>query len=140
MFFAWDLSMEADWSTIDRAWIWRSGGPYYGVPLSNFVGWFITAWAFFQIFAVYIQKHLPVRRRGSPEFWRYPVALHGVCATGNLLIPLLPMAPQIVLDATGRAWHTQTILLADNAVSIFIMGALATAAWCRSTHLSDFSK
>lgn len=23
-----------------RMWIWPGGGPYYGVPLSNFVGWF----------------------------------------------------------------------------------------------------
>ena len=132
IFLAWDVAMEADWSTIDRAWIWRSGGPYYGVPLSNFVGWFITAWAFFQIFAVYARKHPTTQRHRSPKFWRYAVALYGVCAAGNLLIPLLPMAPPVVLDATGKAWHTQAILLTDSAVSIFIMGAFASAAWYSS--------
>lgn len=35
---AWDLSMDAIWSTLDRAWIWRNGGMFFGVPLSNFSG------------------------------------------------------------------------------------------------------
>lgn len=24
-------------------WVWRNGGPYFGVPLSNFIGWFIVS-------------------------------------------------------------------------------------------------
>jgi uncharacterized membrane protein len=28
----WDLSMEAVWADIGRAWIWRDGGPFFGVP------------------------------------------------------------------------------------------------------------
>jgi len=35
---AWDLSMEAVWADIDHGWIWRDGGSYYGVPISNFFG------------------------------------------------------------------------------------------------------
>lgn len=35
---AWDLSMDPIWSTIVHGWIWRQGGAYFGVPLSNFLG------------------------------------------------------------------------------------------------------
>jgi putative membrane protein len=35
---AWDFSMDPVWSTILHAWVWRDGGPYFGVPISNFVG------------------------------------------------------------------------------------------------------
>ncbi len=37
---AWDLSMEADWATVDRAWLWRDGGLFFGVPISNFLAGF----------------------------------------------------------------------------------------------------
>ena len=36
---AWDLAMDPVWSTIVHAWIWRDGGAYFGVPISNFLGW-----------------------------------------------------------------------------------------------------
>lgn len=116
IFLAWDLSMEPDWSTVDRAGIWRQGGPYFGVPLGNFFGWFVTAWLFFFLLAIYLKGHSSSQRDASLSFWRYPIALYGVCAAGNLLIHFRPMAPEVVFDPTGKAWHTQTILLVDSAV------------------------
>jgi uncharacterized membrane protein len=53
---AWDLSMDPVWADIDHAWVWRDGGPYYGVPISNFFGWFLTAYIFYQLFALYLRK------------------------------------------------------------------------------------
>jgi uncharacterized membrane protein len=32
----WDLAMDPVWADIDHAWVWRGGGSYYGVPISNF--------------------------------------------------------------------------------------------------------
>jgi len=28
---------------IFRAWVWETAGPYYGVPIQNYVGWIVTA-------------------------------------------------------------------------------------------------
>ena len=50
---AWDLAMEPVWSTLDRAWIWVNGGPYFGVPVSHFFGWYFTTYAFYQLFALH---------------------------------------------------------------------------------------
>lgn len=50
---AWDLSMDPDWSTLDHVWIWQHGGAYFGVPLSNFFGWFFTAYVYYLAFALY---------------------------------------------------------------------------------------
>jgi putative membrane protein len=33
-----------------QGWIWIGGGPYYGIPLSNFVGWFLIAFSATLIF------------------------------------------------------------------------------------------
>ena len=126
---AWDLSMEADWSTIDRAWIWRNGGPYFGVPLTNFMGWYLTAFVFFQGFALYCRFNAPLPALVPRSYWRAGIFLYAICAAGNLLILRLPMAPAIVFDASGKPWITAHVLIADALVSIFLMGLIVLLAW-----------
>jgi putative membrane protein len=41
---AWDLSMDPVWADIDHAWVWQDGGSFYGVPISNFFGWFLAVY------------------------------------------------------------------------------------------------
>jgi putative membrane protein len=36
-----------------RAWVWPEGGAYFGVPISNFLGWFFVAFAATLIFRIY---------------------------------------------------------------------------------------
>jgi uncharacterized membrane protein len=50
---AWDLSMDPNWSTLHHAWIWQDGGSYFGVPISNFFGWFLTVYLYYQAFTLY---------------------------------------------------------------------------------------
>jgi putative membrane protein len=42
------------------AWIWERGGPYYGVPVQNSLGWIVTS------FTVYL-LYRSVERRGTPQ-------------------------------------------------------------------------
>ncbi|MGH9655339.1 MAG: carotenoid biosynthesis protein [Bryobacteraceae bacterium] len=37
----WDLSMDPIWSNLVHSWVWRNGGAYFGVPVSNFFGWYL---------------------------------------------------------------------------------------------------
>lgn len=46
-------------------WEWVPAGAYFGVPVANFVGWFVTALAIFSVF------YLVSKRRGRPT----PVAV-----------------------------------------------------------------
>jgi uncharacterized membrane protein len=50
----WNASFDPIMSTIEGNWIWKDGGAYFGVPLSNFFGWFITVYLVFQSFALYL--------------------------------------------------------------------------------------
>lgn len=34
-------------------WVWTKGGPFYGIPLENFTGWFLTAFLATFIFLIY---------------------------------------------------------------------------------------
>ena len=48
MMVAWDLGMDPTSSTIRHSWMWEQGGGYFGVPLTNYLGWFFTVYVFFQ--------------------------------------------------------------------------------------------
>lgn len=39
---AWDLSLDPAMSFLTKYWVWGAEGPYYGMPLLNLFGWFIT--------------------------------------------------------------------------------------------------
>ncbi len=39
---AWDLSLDPRMAA-DGAWVWRDGGEYFGIPLTNFLGWMLTS-------------------------------------------------------------------------------------------------
>ena len=39
---AWDLSLDPR-MVADGNWTWQTAGPYFGIPLSNYLGWFVTA-------------------------------------------------------------------------------------------------
>ena len=55
---SWDLTIEPMMSTITGSWIWHYGGSYFGVPVSNFLGWYLTVYAFFQSFALYARSRV----------------------------------------------------------------------------------
>ena len=40
---AWDLSLDPAMSAATTFWWWGEDGPYYGMPLLNVAGWFVTS-------------------------------------------------------------------------------------------------
>lgn len=42
---AWDLALDPAMSHLMPYWIWGRAGPYYGMPLLNLVGWYVTGLA-----------------------------------------------------------------------------------------------
>jgi putative membrane protein len=128
---SWDLSMDPIWSMLDQAWIWQVGGGFFGVPLSNFFGWFLTAYLYYQAFALYCcAASLPTVLAG-PSFWRPTILMYAVCALGNLLTLLQPMAPPVVTDAAGKRWLTADILAACVLISLLVMVPFALLGWLR---------
>jgi len=39
---AWDLVLDPAMSRLTPYWIWGADGPYFGMPLLNLVGWYVT--------------------------------------------------------------------------------------------------
>jgi putative membrane protein len=76
----WDLCLDPIRSTVEGAWIWEGAGPYFGVPLSNFVGWFLTTYLIFQVFALYLYRFGSDRPLAASKLFWYlvPVMYLGV--------------------------------------------------------------
>ena len=88
---AWDIAMDPQWAAIDRAWVWLDGGPFFGVPVSNFFGWYLTSFCFYQIFALYIQTQSVPQSALSKQSWRAPILVYLICAAGNLFVRAVPL-------------------------------------------------
>ena len=42
---SWDLALDPAMSLVTRYWVWGVDGPYYGMPVLNLVGWYVTGLA-----------------------------------------------------------------------------------------------
>lgn len=39
---SWDLALDPAMSHATKYWVWGEAGPYYGMPLLNLLGWYVT--------------------------------------------------------------------------------------------------
>ena len=128
---AWDLANDPVWANINRLWVWQNGGAYFGVPLTNFFGWYLVIYIIYQLFAIYLRGR-PVRSSLMPSsYWHWAITFYLLSAAGNVLLVIRRADPAIVFDATGAAWRVQSITTACALVSIFAMGAFALIALVR---------
>jgi uncharacterized membrane protein len=135
---AWDFSMDPVWShdpaLLDLDARWR----VFRVPVTNFLGWLLTNYFIYQLFAFYLRKRSTGPTILAPSSSRLAVLFYSVSAAGNLLLLLgkPPGGLAIVTDGAGNAWRVRDIVGATALVSIFCMGAFAIFAWVRLTEES----
>jgi uncharacterized membrane protein len=127
----WDLSMDPVWADIDHAWVWLDGGSYYGVPISNFFGWFLTVYIFYQLFALHLRDRAIVPTNTS--HWRLAIVFYFLSAAGNLLVVAPSSAGGVFVDAAGKSWKIPSILWASRLVSVFLMVPLSCIAWLKAS-------
>jgi uncharacterized membrane protein len=127
---AWDLSMDPVWSNLAHAWTWHDGGAYFGVPVTNFLGWYLTVYLIYQSFAIWICHRCTPRSLPRPD-WLIVVLFYTVAALGNLLV-IPPAAMPVVTDSAATPWHVSSILNSSALISLFVMGAFAAFAWVRT--------
>jgi uncharacterized membrane protein len=119
----WDLCMDPTSSTIRHWWIWEQGGGYFGVPLTNYLGWFFTVYIFYQLFALYLR----FRQAGRVEtpalprpYYAQAIILYALLGLAYILGYLVSSNTQVT-DAAGIVWHTGNIHETAAIVSIYTM-------------------
>jgi uncharacterized membrane protein len=126
---AWDLAMDPVWANLVHAWIWENGGAYFGVPVSNFLGWYLTNFLIYLSFALLVRRRSPGPAARPRGFWSSAVVCYGVVALGNLYV-LAPRGLDAIRDASGATWRVSSMMVASAVVSIGVMGGItALAAW-----------
>lgn len=76
---SWDLSLDPAMSHATRYWEWGTAGPYYGMPLLNLFGWYVTGLALMGALAAL---------RADAWAARLPVRWLAGFYAANLLLPL----------------------------------------------------
>ena len=125
----WDLSLDPAASTVAKWWIWRDGGGFFGVPLQNFLGWYLTVFVFMQLFALYLRARGPEREIEQPKsYFVQAIAMYALVAL-HFVFDYLARDSETVSDATGAAWRTGDIMETAAITSLLtMMFAVALAA------------
>jgi len=119
----WDVVMEPAGSTIAKAWIWHDGGAHFGVPLSNYAGWLLTSWLFYQAFAIYLGRRpdLPVPSAARVRTLRLIAIAFYVSSGLTHLTPWLIGQSGEVVDAAGQLWRVGDLRATTVVTMLFTM-------------------
>src|ERR1700692_1340956 len=119
---SWDFCLDPTAATIGKQWIWQNGGGYFGVPYGNFLGWILTVYVFYQIFALYLSKQDPASDTVIDKAYWYQVAcLLLVVIALHFQADFIGLPDKAVTDATGRVWQTGDIYTTRALASIFTL-------------------
>jgi uncharacterized membrane protein len=117
----WDLVMDRSVSTIAKVWIWHDGGADFGVPLSNYLGWLLTSWLFFQAFAIYLRRQVtrPLLSGAPPSRKLQAIAILFYVSLGlTHVVPYAMGQSGEAVDATGKVWQIHD--LRETTVAIML--------------------
>ncbi|MGV1013915.1 MAG: carotenoid biosynthesis protein [Methyloceanibacter sp.] len=132
----WDLSMDPTAATVLKFWIWEGGGGFFGVPISNYFGWFLTVYVFMQLFALYLRVRAPMPERPQPKsYFMQAIAMYALVALSYVLT-FLTKESAPVTDPTGAVWRSGDIFETAAITSLFTMifvAALAAIQLMRDT-------
>ena len=86
----WDLTIDPISSTLQNMWIWANPGSYFGVPVSNFFGWFLVVYIFFQLFAFYLSRYDTINDKiiskiNNKPYWSESALIYGITGFGTIL-------------------------------------------------------
>ncbi len=66
-----DLSFDPVFSASLHLWIWQSPAQYFGVPLSNFFGWFVASLTFFALFYLITKRRIKASKHAIAFYYLF---------------------------------------------------------------------
>ena len=119
----WDVVIDPPESTISKAWIWHDGGAHFGVPLSNYLGWLLTSWLFYQAFALYLsrRREVPAWTAGQGRALRLVAILLYLGSGLTHVTPWLIGQSGEVVDAANHAWRIEDLRGTTVVILLFTM-------------------
>ena len=112
-----DLASDPWHATVLQQWIWRDGGPYFGIPIHNFFGWFFETLAFLLVVQALLNRTQALARIAEPKprgFWLQGVLLYGTFPFTIALTPLVQ----------GSAFDNAALVIADAMVGVALFAVV----------------
>jgi uncharacterized membrane protein len=129
----WDVSTDHWASTVSNTWIWEDGGGLFGVPFSNYLGWWFVTWSFFQVFSLYLAYRQSTLEEADNSVLR-GLELPNILIYGSLGLqfPLFQLLGAHVsgtaVDATGQVWNQPDMFESMAIIASFTMVPVALLA------------
>ena len=129
----WDVVMDPPEATISKAWIWHDGGAHFGVPISNYLGWLLTSWLFYQAFAVYLGRRRDALAHAAEQGRTFELVaiLTYLCSGLTQVVPWIVGESGEVVDAAGHGWRVADLRGATVVILLFTMVFTSTLAAIR---------
>lgn len=92
LLLAWDLTLDPAMSSLAPYWLWANPGSYYGMPMVNLFGWFVTGLAIMASFE--FMRGRKILREVPNSFWLKVYALNlflpvGMCIAGGFWLAVV---------------------------------------------------
>jgi uncharacterized membrane protein len=132
----WDVGADSLISTVRGAWIWEDGGGVFGVPFTNYLGWWFVTWSFFQVFTLVLAAR-QTRRARTPEpvftplprvSQLQPTLIYSMFAISAVTTFAAGRGPETATDPTGIVWDANAINETLMVVNIFTIIPVAIFA------------
>jgi uncharacterized membrane protein len=118
----WDVVMDPPEATISKVWIWHDGGADFGVPLSNYLGWLLTGWLFYQAFAIYLGRRQTAAQTVGRQRALGLVAILLYLSSGLTHVTAWFVGQGgEVTDAANHVWRLQDLRESTVVVMLFTM-------------------
>lgn len=80
---SWDLVMDP-LMVAGKHWIWETPGAYFGIPLQNYRGWWVTAFIIFTAFGWYFRERIRPQHP-YPKFTRLATLSYAITGSSNVI-------------------------------------------------------
>ena len=124
VFTSWDLCIDAITATIYQSYVYRSPGPWFGTPVSNYFGWLLTTYLIYLALSLYLRSRGEATNKGRTEpgtsYWLQPVLVYMTGAIGVILNNLMGKSVDITL-ANGKVRNSGDIWSASSLTTLFTM-------------------
>jgi putative membrane protein len=84
---AWDLVMDPLMVAMGH-WVWEVDGAYFGVPVQNYLGWWLTTFTTFALFVLLGRLKPSKEGHLNPSFDRLAILSYAITDVGNILANL----------------------------------------------------
>jgi uncharacterized membrane protein len=128
----YDLATDSLASTVNNAWIWEQGGAFFGVPVSNYLGWMFCTFTFYILFSLLLTRKRAHERVVDSDRMSL---LQFVLIYANLGLTVLiadftrgGFGTGTVIDQAGTVWNRSAVGGSLSLIVIFGMFVLVFLA------------